>query len=66
MYYYAELDENDVCIGVFESLEELTDPIYIEIASLFVHEGEDGMLNIGAQDLIYPLIACIQHLLKRT
>lgn len=34
MYYYAELDENDVCIGVFESLEELTDPIYIEIPSL--------------------------------
>lgn len=34
MYYYAELDENDVCTGVFESLEPIEDYMYIEIDSL--------------------------------
>lgn len=34
MYYYAELDFNDICVGVFESLDVIEDTSYIEIDSL--------------------------------
>lgn len=34
MYYYAELDSNDICVGVFESLDIIEDTSYIEIDSL--------------------------------
>lgn len=34
MFYYAELNEKDICIGVFESLTALTEPQYIEVDSL--------------------------------
>ena len=34
MYYYAELDDRDICVGVFESLEIIEDTAYIEIGSL--------------------------------
>lgn len=34
MYYYAELNDNDICIGVFESLTALADSNYIEVDSL--------------------------------
>lgn len=34
MYYYAELNENNICIGVFESLTALTDSNYIAVDSL--------------------------------
>lgn len=35
MYYYAELDENDVCIGMFESYSKIEgDPMLVEIDSL--------------------------------
>lgn len=34
MYYYAELDSNDICVGVFESLDVIEDTSYIEIDSL--------------------------------
>lgn len=62
-YAYKADEDKARHIGIIAQQLQEIDP---EIASLFVHEGEDGMLNIGAQDLIYPLIACIQHLLKRT
>lgn len=34
MYYYAELNENDICVAVYESLDPIDDPSYIEIDSL--------------------------------
>lgn len=33
MYYYAELDSNDICVGVFESLDIIEDTSYIEIGA---------------------------------
>lgn len=62
-YAYKADEDKARHIGIIAQQLQEIDP---EIASLFVHEGEDGMLNIGAQDLVYPLIACIQYLLKRT
>lgn len=34
MYYYAELDSRDICVSVFESLDPIDDPMYIEIDNL--------------------------------
>lgn len=34
LYYYAEVDENDICIGVFESYDLIDDPMLIQIDSL--------------------------------
>lgn len=34
MYYHAELNENDICVAVYESLDPIDDPSYIEIDSL--------------------------------
>lgn len=36
-----------------------------ELAFLFVHEGEDGMLSIRPADLVFPLIAAVQQLSAR-
>lgn len=36
-----------------------------ELAYLFVHEDEDGMLSIRPADLVFPLIAAVQQLSAR-
>jgi hypothetical protein len=34
MYYYAEVDENDICIGIFESYDLIEDPMLIQVDGL--------------------------------
>ena len=36
-----------------------------ELAYLFVHEEEDGMLSIRPADLVFPLIVAVQQLSAR-
>lgn len=60
--YKADPQDADIRIGLIAQDIQGVDP---QLAKLFVHTEEDGMLSIRPADLIFPLIATVQQLSAR-
>lgn len=60
--YKSDPLDADLRIGLVAQDIQVVDP---QLAKLFVHAEEDGMLSIRPADLIFPLIATVQQLSTR-